>query len=152
MVQCLYIGGARNWSPSHHGTQVTIKASKSDGAPSHCRTLAFSSIAPRDNRACSSLVTLTLSADLTYVSGRREQKSDSGPALAAAIDMELATEIVYAFANVKKTNRLGVSSLVIKRVKIEAGTIIGNDNADLVWPPMLHRDMHCAAASVLKRI
>jgi hypothetical protein len=65
--------------------------------------------------------------------------------------MELAPETSYTFANVKKTNRLGASSL-IKRVRIETRTVIGDDDADLAWPPMLHRDVHGAAASVLRRI
>ncbi len=66
--------------------------------------------------------------------------------------MELAPETTYTFANVKKTNRLGASSLIVKRVRIETRTVIGDDDADLVWPPMLHRDVHGAAASVLRRI
>ena len=66
--------------------------------------------------------------------------------------MEHPPEIAYTFANVKKTNRLGVSSLIVKRGRIEPRTVIGDDDADLVWPPMLHRDVQGAAASVLKRI
>jgi len=66
--------------------------------------------------------------------------------------MELAAETTYTFANVKKTNRLGTSSLIVKRVSIETRTVIGDDDADLVGRPMLHRDVHGAAASVLRRI
>jgi hypothetical protein len=66
--------------------------------------------------------------------------------------MELAPETAYTFANVEKTNRLGVSSLIVKRVRIEPRTVIGDDDADLVWPAMLHRDVHGAATSVLNRI
>ena len=66
--------------------------------------------------------------------------------------MELAPETSYTFANVKKTNRLGASSLIVKRVRIETRTVISDDDADLVWPPILHRDVHGAAASVLRRI
>ena len=82
----------------------------------------------------------------------RERKGYSGPALGAAIDMELAPETIYTFANIKKTNRLEASSLIVKRVRIETGTVIGDDDADLVWPPMLQRDVHGPAASVLRRI
>ena len=66
--------------------------------------------------------------------------------------MELAPETAYTFANVNKTNHLGVSSLIVKRLRIEPGTVIGDDDADLIWPPMLHHYVHGAAASVLNRI
>jgi hypothetical protein len=66
--------------------------------------------------------------------------------------MELAPETACTFANVNKTNRLGVSSHIVKRVRIEPRTVIGDDDADLIWPPVLHRDVHGAAASVLNRI
>ena len=81
-----------------------------------------------------------------------ERERYSGPALGAAVDMELASEATYAFANVEKAKRLGAPSWCIKRSRVEPRTVIGDDNADIVWPPMLHRDVHGAAASVLKRI
>ena len=86
------------------------------------------------------------------VGAARKRKSDLGPALRAAIDMELAPEVAYTFANVKKAKRLAVSSLIVKRVRIEPRTVIGDDDADVVWLPMLHRDVHGVAASVLERI
>ena len=66
--------------------------------------------------------------------------------------MKLTAEIAYTFAKVKKTNRLGASLLIVKPVRIEPGAIIGDDDTDLVWSPMLHRDAHHAAASVFQRI
>ena len=75
-----------------------------------------------------------------------------GPTLRAAVDVKLAAEIAYTFAKVKKTNRLGTGSLIVKRVRIEPGTVIGDHDPDPVWPPMLHRDVHSAAASMLQRI
>jgi hypothetical protein len=86
------------------------------------------------------------------VGAARKRKGYSGPELGATVDIKLAAEIAYTFAKVKKTNRLGTSSLIVKRVRIEPGTVIGNDDADFVWPPMLHRDVHDAAATVLQRI
>ena len=66
--------------------------------------------------------------------------------------MKLASEAPYTVANVEKTKRLGTSSFIVKRGRIEPRTVIGDDDADLVWPPMLHRDVHGAAAGVLHRI
>jgi hypothetical protein len=66
--------------------------------------------------------------------------------------MELAPETTYTVPNVGKTNRLGASPLIVKRIRIEPRTVIGDDDANLVWPPMLHRDVYGAAASVLRRI
>jgi hypothetical protein len=63
--------------------------------------------------------------------------------------MEFASEAPYTLANVKKAECLGASSLIVKRDRIKPRTAIGDDDADLVWPEMLHRDTHSAADSVL---
>ncbi len=81
-----------------------------------------------------------------------EQERYSGPALGAAVDMELASEAVYTFAKVEKAKRLGAGSWRVKRGRVEPRTVIGDDDADLVWPQMLHRDVHSAADGVLHRI
>ena len=81
-----------------------------------------------------------------------ERERYSGPPLGAAVNMKLASEAAYAFANVEKAKRLGTSSLIVKRGRIEPRTSIGDDDADLVWPQMPHRDVHGAADGVLHRI
>ena len=66
--------------------------------------------------------------------------------------MELASEAPYTVANVEKTKCLGTSSFIVKQGGIKPRTAIGDDDADLVWPQMLHRDTHGAADGVLHRI
>src|SRR4029079_16247947 len=90
-------------------------------------------------------------ADLS-VGAARQRKGYSRPLLRAAFDLELAPETTDTFADVKKTNRLRASSLIVKRVRIETRTVIGDNYADFVGPPMLHCDVHGAAASMLRRI
>jgi hypothetical protein len=66
--------------------------------------------------------------------------------------MELASEAAYTVANVEKTKLLGAGPLCVKRGRIEPRTAIGDNDADLVWPQMLHRDVDGAADGVLHRI
>src|SRR5882672_738129 len=90
------------------------------------------------------------SADLRR-GATKERERYSGPALGTAIDMELASEAAYTFANVEKAKGLG-ATLRVKRGRIEPRTAIGDDDADLVWPQILRRNMHGAADRVLHRI
>ena len=63
-----------------------------------------------------------------------ERERYSGPALEAAVDMELASEVAYTAANVEKAKRFGAGSGRVKRGRVEPRTAIGDDDADLVWP------------------
>lgn len=78
-----------------------------------------------------------------------EPKRYLGPSLGAAVNMKLASEAPYTLANAKKAECLGTSSLIVKRGRIKPRTAIGDDDADLVWPQMLHRDTHGATDGVL---
>jgi len=72
--------------------------------------------------------------------------------LGTAIDVELASETAYTIANIKKAIRLGASSLIVKQGRIEPMTIIGDDDANFVWPQTLHSYLDGAAHGVLDRI
>ena len=81
-----------------------------------------------------------------------ERERYSSSALGAAVDMELASKAAYTAANVEKAKRLGVGSWRVKRGRVEPRTVISDGDANLVWPQMLHRDVHSAADGVLHGI
>ena len=61
-----------------------------------------------------------------------ERERYSGPAVGAAVNMKLASEAAYAFANVEKAKRLGAGSRRVKQGKVEPRTVISDGDADLV--------------------
>ena len=81
-----------------------------------------------------------------------ERERYLGSALGAAVDMELASEAAYTAANVEKAKRFGAGSGRVKQGRVEPRTAIGDDDADLIGPQILHRDVHSAADGVLHRI
>ena len=95
---------------------------------------------------------LLAARDLTCRGAAKKRERYLGAALGAAVDMKLASEATYTFANVEKAEFLGASSLIVKQGRIKPGTAIGDDDTDLVWPQMPHRDVHGTPGGVLHRI